>query len=318
MYPESSTLGLPGVTAIRIINPPTILLIRQAPEKSRSVLSVMRRKLQRTIKITVAVLTGVAAAALVVYVATRVELPLPGSVELGANTGTGPETLSNRIRVATFNIRGGRDLNDQNNLTRVIDWLRGADVAVLNEVIDRRWGVHQAGMIASELGTHWLFAPTRARLLGTRGNALMIRPQPSEYGVISLPHPDTQRNAVRALIPFGMENVDVIGTHLERGELGQDQLNVLIERFLAADVAILLGDLNTRRDEPPLSHLLDRVDVTDAITVALGQPPPLWVVDWILVRGMTVVNGGSVERGISDHMGFWVELELDQVRLKRP
>ena len=251
-------------------------------------------------------------ATLLIYAATRVELPLPDEIEVSIDAELDDKIKRDQIRVTTFNIRGGRDLHDHNNLTRVIDWLHGTDIAVLNEVIDRRWRTHQARTIASAMGAHWLFAPTRSRLLGTRGNALIVRPQPADYGVISLPHPDTQRNAIHALIPFGSENIEIIGTHLERGELGQDQLKVLIERFLAADVAILLGDLNTRRHEPPLSNLLERRDVTDAIAVALGHPPPLWVVDWILVRGMTVVNGGSVERGISDHMGFWVDLRLDR------
>jgi endonuclease/exonuclease/phosphatase family metal-dependent hydrolase len=287
-------------------------LARHTTGKLQRTTSIVQYKFNRSKRSTlVGGLTGITLAAVLVYAATRVELPLPAKIELGIDAEMGPHPKSDRVRVATFNIRGGRDLDDENNLTRVIDWLHGNDIAVLNEVIDHRWGTHQAGAIASELRTHWLYAPTRSRLLGTRGNALMVRTQPLDYGVISLPHPDTQRNAVHASIPFGSEIVEVIGTHLERGKLGQDQLDVLIERFLAADVAILLGDLNTRRDEPPLSNLLERSDVTDAITVALGRPPPLWVVDWILVRGMRVVNGGSVERGISDHMGFWVELTLN-------
>ena len=100
-------------------------------------------------------------------------------------------------------------------------------------------------------------------------------------------------------------------THLDRGIIRDKQLSYVIQKFKQYDHCILIGDLNTARNDSQLTDLLDDRNIKDAINVALGSND-IDRVDWIIVKGFNIIDGGFEPEGISDHPLFWVELEIDQ------
>jgi endonuclease/exonuclease/phosphatase family metal-dependent hydrolase len=90
------------------------------------------------------------------------------------------------------------------------------------------------------------------------------------------------------------------------------QLSYVINKFKKHNHCILIGDLNSSRRDLQLMDLLGEKNTIDAINVALGPNDTLGRVDWIIVKGFNVIDGGYVPKGISDHRLYWVELEINQ------
>ena len=224
------------------------------------------------------------------------------------------------IRVANFNIHGGRGPDGQLNLARTAAQLTGYDLIGLNEVRGQRWrtSVDQAQLLGEELDLAWLFAPTERRWgRDDFGNGLLAWRADVHWQRIPLPKPSshTNRNFVWAQLPVGNVTVNVLVTHLERGDTAERhlQLQSLGQLFLSlAGPAILMGDLNSTADDPQLRQLLAAPGVRDALTErGLVSPQRN---DWILVRGLTVLDAGLIDRGASDHPLAWAELEVPSSR----
>jgi len=227
-----------------------------------------------------------------------------------------PDASQRAIRIASFNIHGGRGPDGRLDLARTAEQLAGFDLVGLNEVRGTRWRtkVDQAEQLGEQLDLAWLFAPTERRwgrddfgngLLAWRADVLWQRmplPKPSSH---------TNRNFVWARLPVGDVTVNVLVTHLERGDTAERhlQLQSLGQLFLSlAGPAILMGDLNSTADDPQLRQLLAAPGVRDALSER-GLVSPQRI-DWILVRGLSVVNAGLIDRGASDHPLAWAELEV--------
>lgn len=75
--------------------------------------------------------------------------------------------------------------------------------------------------------------------------------------------------------------------------------------------AILMGDLNTRRDDPWLQPRLGSGEWIDCVGPLLTDDPPQRI-DWILGRGVKPVSAGLVDHGASDHPCVWAELDLSE------
>ena len=120
----------------------------------------------------------------------------------------------------------------------------------------------------------------------------------------------SNRNLVTVTLQFQGQPVTILITHLDRGPLRLEQLNDVIAEFRQHRHAILMGDLNSNREAPPLSELLASGEVTDAIAVTAGDNDEPKRIDWILTRGFKVIDGGIHPRGTSDHSRFWSELQL--------
>ena len=227
-----------------------------------------------------------------------------------------PDASQRTIRIASFNIHGGRGPDGRLDLARTAEQLAGFDLVGLNEVRGKRWrtSVDQAEQLGAQLDLAWLFAPTERRWgRDDFGNGLLAWRADVRWQRIPLPKPSspTNRNFVWARLPVGDETVNVLVTHLERGDMAERhlQLQSLGQLFLSlAEPAILMGDLNSTADDPQLRQLLAAPGVSDALTERGFVSPHR--IDWILVRGLNVVDAGLVDRGASDHPLAWAELEM--------
>ena len=118
------------------------------------------------------------------------------------------------------------------------------------------------------------------------------------------------RNLTTIQFKFNNKIVTVLLTHLDFGTIREIQLSYVINKFNKYNHCILIGDLNSIREDPLLIDLLNRNNALDALNVALGSKDIPDRIDWIIVKGFKVIEGGYTPPGISDHPLYWVELEL--------
>ena len=228
-----------------------------------------------------------------------------------------PHVSRDTLRVATFNIHGGRGTDGMRDLSRIADLLNGFDIVGLNEVHGARIGSgnNQAARLGKDLDQPWLFAPTERRWWRDDfGNAVLLKLTVNHW--YRLPLPATQgsgfRNVVWLTIPWGDRTVSVLVTHLDRTRDRETQLQTVLKMFQSlATPVILMGDFNTTATDRMLSRFLADSDAIDAIgSPDLGNETSNRI-DWILARGLTRVDSASVPTTASDHPLMWAELRLD-------
>jgi endonuclease/exonuclease/phosphatase (EEP) superfamily protein YafD len=105
------------------------------------------------------------------------------------------------------------------------------------------------------------------------------------------------------------QRVTVLVTHLDRTTDRAAQLQVVMDDFLGQPgPAVLMGDLNTRSDDPLLTRLRAAPGVIDCLTQRAAAMPE--TIDWIFVRGLECRDAGLRDEGASDHPLAWAELSV--------
>lgn len=221
------------------------------------------------------------------------------------------------FRIATYNICGCKGLDEDRDINRTASVLKGFDIIALNEVRRKHLFLcSQAEELGNILGMGWLFLPNQKRYYQEYyGNGFLSVFDINYFYREQLVYDEEQSHSYRNLatiqFEFNGKLITLILTHLDRGKIREKQLSYVIQKFKQYDNCILIGDLNTTRDDWQLKNLLDGENIKDAINIAL-EPNDLGRVDWIITKGFNVLNGGFVPEGISDHPLFWVELEIDE------
>lgn len=224
------------------------------------------------------------------------------------------------LRVATFNIQTGKDINGKRDLRRSAELLSEVDVAGVQEVyaptLINRLGIGrgQAPRIAALGNFSWLFCATRLRWLREhRGNLLLSKLAVSNWRIQMLPDQSGKsfRNMTVVEMTWQDQSFHLINTHLHTRQGREEQLDLVLREFAKYPRAILLGDLNTRADSPLLANALKNVEITDAIKTAGLDLDNSERIDWILTKGFTVQQGRMVEKGVSDHPFYQVSLSIN-------
>lgn len=225
-------------------------------------------------------------------------------------------------RIATYNIHRGKGTDDIRNLKRTASVLVGMDVVGLNEVAGPSFlnQSDQAQILGEILSTGWLFAPNQRRWHRYHfGNGLLSRipikqwiHEPLAYDKqLSRSH----RNLLQCQMMINEHPVSLFVTHIDRGEIRSTQLQFVLQLFSTRSPAILIGDLNTREQDPILAQFLADPNNVDALDTALGPKDPEGRIDWIFTRGLTVLKGGMHPTGISDHPCYWVDIVIPDPNL---
>ncbi|HEX8915017.1 MAG TPA: endonuclease/exonuclease/phosphatase family protein [Humisphaera sp.] len=222
-----------------------------------------------------------------------------------------------RFRVGIYNIQGAVGKQDPAILKRIAETVAQTDVCGLTEVrgnsysADRR---NQAQMLGEEIGHAWLFAPSERRFWrDSNGNGVVARVPVGPWARLPLPdtgEPGTFRNVVLMTATLGGKPVRVLVAHADRGPARADQMRAIGEVFASVQApAVLLADLNGDPFDPLLKHVMSAPGAADVISDRIGAKDKR--VDWIVTRGLKVVDAGRVEDGSSDHAFFWADLELE-------
>lgn len=226
----------------------------------------------------------------------------------GANT---------RIRLGTFNIHGGKGLDNRRDLQRIAAEIADLDFVGLNEV-EGPFGLeeqNQAEELAARLNLSWLFAPAERRWWHYDfGNGALTSLPITAWQRIPLPraHGKGFRNLVLLRSEFGGRPLNLLVTHIDRSDDRERsaQLRFVADIFLSlAEPAVLMGDMNSDDQHPELRRLLDTPGVVDPLVAIHGDDFPRHI-DWIFLRGLTPRDAGLNEAGPSDHPAVWTEVEL--------
>jgi len=219
------------------------------------------------------------------------------------------------LKVATYNIQTGKDLDGKRNLLASAQVMVKADLVGVQEVYAPGFdGVFSAGQ-TERLARHgkfgWLFSPTRRRWFREhRGNAILSKLPFSEWRIEMLPDISGKsfRNMTVAKVQWQAKNFYFINTHLHTRGGREEQLKIVLQEFAKYPRAILLGDFNSRASAQGLVNALKDVEITDAISEAGLDLDNDDRIDWILTKGFNVETGEMLEKGVSDHPYYQVSL----------
>lgn len=221
------------------------------------------------------------------------------------------------LRVGTFNIHGGKGRDGRRDLARTARNLEELDVAGLYEVRGDwfAWQSDQAEQLGRTLHMDSLFAPSEQIGWSDRfGNGLLSRLELTSVQRIPLPGTQSKRfrNAVLTGVRWQGRVVRVLAVHVDSTRDRERQLELVSDLFLSlAEPAVLMGDLNSRENDPTLKRLLSAPGVIDVLTAAEARDrQPDSHIDWMLVRGLKPIRAEIRDDGASDHPVVRAELEF--------
>lgn len=238
------------------------------------------------------------------------------------------------LRVATFNIFAGNDLERRSSLDRLaalIDSLR-IDVVLLQEVdrgTARSGGVDQPARLASLTGMHVVFGPSMNFDGGQFGNAILSRWPLMHTNVVVYDDSTDEgrarepRSLLHAVIQTRAGPLHLVNTHFDHGADGaRRQLQARqLRRYLAGAVPataplVAGGDLNGGPDDPAIAEL---AAVLEDSWIACGSgvgstfraDAPDRRIDYIFLRDATCSAARVMPTTLSDHRPVIVDVHIN-------
>lgn len=217
---------------------------------------------------------------------------------------------ADRLRVASFNIHGGRDGQDHRDLAKTAISLEGVQLAGLNEVRGG-WRGNQTRYLGQRLGLAWLYAPSERRWWRDHwGNALLSAAPVVKWERQPLTGTRGKgyRNLLLADVAHFGTTVHLLLTHVDTTHDREAQLQTVVDTFLKLpEPALLLGDLNSDASDPQVQQLLAAPGVIDCLAEA-AQNYRRRRIDWIVARGLEPRAAGIRDDLASDHPCVWADL----------
>ncbi len=217
---------------------------------------------------------------------------------------------ASHLRVASFNIHGGRDGRDHRDLSRTAVSLAGVHLAGLNEVRGG-WRGDQARFLGERLGLAWLYAPSERRWWRDHwGNALLSAAPVGAWRRTPLSGTRGKgfRNYLVAEVLHFDATVHVLLTHVDTAHDREAQLQTVIDAFMKLpEPSLLLGDLNSDAGDPLVQRLLATPGAVDCLADA-AQDYSRRRIDWIVARGLRPLAAGIRDDKASDHPCVWADL----------
>ncbi len=264
--------------------------------------------------------------------------------EVASSPPVEPPTPGNAIRIATYNVHLGRDVEALAAAFTDVPELAAADLLFVQEIEDHpAEGGSRASRLAEALGMAFAYAP--ARTVGddaTHGLAILSRYPLERIEVMALPDfefpiRDRRRIALAADVVFPSgQRLRAIDVHLDtRLNITQRVQQLYPATELGSEPIALGGDFNTNPyvwvdGTVPLAPIntvsdLDQARLLDDFMIELGYAAPTadsgpthragpieLRLDSIYVRDLQPRAFG-VARGVdlSDHKPLWLELSAD-------
>ncbi|MDH3271564.1 MAG: endonuclease/exonuclease/phosphatase family protein [Gemmatimonadota bacterium] len=214
---------------------------------------------------------------------------------------SGATLSAQTIRIAAYNIRHGRGMDDRVDLERIAAVLEtlDADVITLQEVDDRTertGGVDQVSVLAERLGYRGVHGPHRPYQGGHYGNAVLSRLPIRSIHVFPIPPASGSALSVLEVEVELAEAgaVSVVSVHLagsSRERLAQADA-VTGHLRVREHPVVLAGDLNER----PWGPVMDRLRSSWRVLAKSGDPTtypaetPDREIDFVLVRRSDFVD----------------------------
>ena len=223
-----------------------------------------------------------------------------------------------RLRVASYNIRKTRGLDQRYDPHRILSVINRLEVDVLAlQEADHRLGDRPAALerdlIESE--TDYAVVPVAQNdiSIGWHGNAVLVRKGMTPRSVKHIELPGVEpRGAVRVDIDAGVP-VSVVATHL--GLMRQSrrkQLSVIAQETEGSEQTVILGDFNEWSQKRGLESLAEGYEVHSPGR-SFHAARPIAALDRVAVSKNAVLNDAGVDesataRRASDHLPIWADL----------
>lgn len=229
-------------------------------------------------------------------------------------------TDKDTLTIATYNIQTGKSLTGKRNIELAAEVIANADIVGIQEVYAQSWlnklgiGISQTEALANKGKFASLFCATRRRWFREhRGNAFLSKLPIKSWHIKMLPDQSgkSYRNMTIVELTWQAETLHVINTHLHTRKGREEQLKIVLNEFTKYPRAILMGDFNSKPDELLLLELLKSNNIIDAIDKTQIEPNPSQRIDWILTKGLKITNGRYLEKGISDHPYYEINLTIN-------
>ena len=222
-----------------------------------------------------------------------------------------------RLKIATYNIHSGKDVEDHLDLDKTIATLRetGAEVIGLQEVerLSPRTGfVDQAKRIAEQLGMDYRFEAGLKIWPFEFGNALLSKYPIKDVERIDLPSTRENRVGLLATLDVQGQDVQVLVTHLGLNQQERAKhVQTLMDKLETYDQPfVLLGDFNSSPDGAELQPLLTKLRQT-ADTPVVTFPGLREQIDDIFVsKHFEVHRVLALPSTASDHLPLIAELSI--------
>ena len=242
-------------------------------------------------------------------------------------TGSAPPTPDPEpgLRMATFNIQCGSDIDGAIALLQEDPHLRNADLLFLQEM-----DAPGTRRIALALGLNYAYCPAIVHHGTGRdiGNAILSRWPIRDERKIILPHlahlVDSERIAIAGTIDFDGVPVRLYSVHIAlpisvSGRGRRDQLRAVLED--AGDRperVIVAGDLNSHDLGEFFAHTGFAWPSRD-----IGSTSRWFDLDHVFLRGFRLAEQATIgvvreNRGVSDHRPVWAVLAPDSIRSLPP
>jgi endonuclease/exonuclease/phosphatase family metal-dependent hydrolase len=228
------------------------------------------------------------------------------------------------IRVVSYNIKLGKEIDRAISEFTGVPELRGADIILLQEMDSE--GTEE---IARELGYNYVYFPAAIHTKHDRefGNAILTRWPVTDSWKLLLPHRDpvrkNRRIAAVATIAIGEYEILTYSVHTEMVWLALDRRIAQVDSVIRSvsetyPLVIIGGDFNTESDYY-VRVAEDLFSGAGFVRASKGVGPTAKAgpagffdlrFDHIFVRGMEVLDRGKVKDiEASDHLPIWVELK---------
>lgn len=252
--------------------------------------------------------------------------------------GDTPTAAPDTLRIVTFNVLNGGDLDAIAHVFDTHDQLAGVDIVLLQEV-QRARGADASGAsyLAQRLGLHYVFAPARIKQRGeAHGLAILSRYPIDDARILHLKQLEVRgrhirRIALAARIDVAGTELPVFNVHLDTRINHRDrieQLRSVVDAAAAMDGPVIVGgDMNTnsvtwlRRTYPVgPAHQARAVDAYmvsrcfSTPTAASGPtsrdlPLLQHKLDSLFARDARVLaTGVAHDVEVSDHLPVWIDV----------
>ena len=255
-------------------------------------------------------------------------MQIPTSEQSPSAASAAPFT-PNTLRVATYNIRHARGLDDKVDLRRIAGVLQAinADIVCLQEIeagMSRSRGLPQAEWLGDMLGMHARFGPALGFWpLPRFGNAILSKKKIYSTWNKGMPYRGEPRKLIKISVDW-----DGIETHILCSHWGltaaqrQRQAEVTVretKRLVNRDkkcAVIFCGDLNAPVHSPEVAHLINAGgfsagnEINNRLLTFPSSHPDVQI-DFALATGAAQVVGlRTVQTPASDHLPLVAEVEI--------
>ncbi len=231
------------------------------------------------------------------------------------------------VRVAAYNIKHGRGMDDRVDLSRIAAVLRSldADVITLQEVDDRTertGGVDQVEVLADLLGYEGVHGPHRPYQGGFYGNAVLTRLPIQRQRTHSIPPASGSALTVHEvevlLSDERLPSLSVVSVHLAGSDHERMAQADSVTSYFAGRTTpvVLAGDFNGRPGSPVLTRLARdwTIVVKDGPPFTYPSDAPDREIDFVMLRStdpIEIVSHRVVDEAVaSDHRPLIAEIRV--------